>query len=251
MRSRKHPVNILNNNETSQTSSTLFEHFEELRRRLTKILISFLVTSLLVYISSKWWITTFVYHIKHTQVVLHTFSFTEMIQIYILIISFVALCFTLPIIFYQLWAFISPGLHRRERLFIYKYSILCTVLFFLGVGFAYIIGFPLIIKFSLTLSKIMYIQPMIGFNAYLHELIRWLFIFGIVFQLPVVCIGLVKIDLIDIKQLHQYRKYIYFTCFIIASILAPPDITLNLFLTLPLIILFELSLLLAKITTRH
>lgn len=251
MRWRKHPVNILNNSETNQTSSTLLEHFEELRRRLINILISFLITLPLVYISSKWWITTFVYHIKRTQVVLHTFSFTEMIQIYILIISFVTLCLVLPIIFYQLWAFISPGLHRRERFFIYKYSLLCTALFIIGVGFAYTIGFPLIIKFSLTLSKTMYIQPMIGFNAYLHELIRWLFIFGVVFQLPIFCMGLVKMDVIDIKQLHQYRKYIYFTCFIIASILAPPDITLNLFLTLPLIILFEISILLTKITTRH
>ena len=174
-----------------------------------------------------------------------------MIQIYILIISFVSLCLILPMVFYQLWAFISLGLHRHERFFIYKYSLLCTTLFIIGVVFAYIIGFPLIVKFSLTLSKTMYIQPVIGFNAYLHELIRWLFIFGVVFQLPVVCIGLVKIDLIDIKQLHQYRKYIYFICFIIASILAPPDITLNLFLTLPLIILFEISVLLAKATTRR
>ena len=62
-----------------------------------------------------------------------------MIQIYILIISFVTLCLVLPIIFYQLWAFISPGLHRRERLFIYKYSLLCTALFIIGVGFAYTI----------------------------------------------------------------------------------------------------------------
>ena len=69
----EHPVNILNNSETNQTSSTLLEHFEELRRRLTNILISFLISLPLVYISSKWWITTFVYHIKRTQVVLHTF----------------------------------------------------------------------------------------------------------------------------------------------------------------------------------
>ena len=157
-----------------------------------------------------------------------------MIQIYVMIIFFVALCLIVPFVFYQLWAFIAPGLHQNERLFIYRYSIWCAGLFILGVLFAFYIGFPLVINFSLNLSEMLHI--------------RLLFVFGILFQLPTLFMGLARFDLIDVHQLGKYRKYIYFGCFVAASIIAPPDITLNLLLTLPIILLFEFSMFIAKIT---
>ena len=72
--------------------------------------------------------------------------------------------------------------------------------------------------------------------------------FGVLFQLPTLFMGLAKFDLIDVNELKHYRKYIYFGCFVVASIIAPPDITLNLLLTLPLIILFEFSMFIARIS---
>lgn len=244
------PVKNLSNNEINQNSSTLLEHFDELRSRIVKVFIAFIISVVIVYISSHWWMKPFIHYIKRAHVTLHAFSFTEMIQIYVMIIFFVALCLIIPIIFYQLWAFIAPGLHPHERVFIYKYSIWCALLFIIGVVFAFFIGFPLIINFSINLSVILSIQPVIGFKAYLHELIRWLLVFGLLFQLPTLFMGLAKFDLIDIKELKKYRKYIYFGCFVVASIIAPPDLMLNLLLTLPLIILFEFSMLIAKITHR-
>ena len=74
--------------------------------------------------------------------------------------------------------------------------------------------------------------------------------FGVLFQLPTLFMGLAKFDLIDVNELKHYRKYIYFGCFVVASIIAPPDITLNLLLTLPLIILFEFSMFIARISQR-
>ncbi|MDO0994252.1 twin-arginine translocase subunit TatC [Staphylococcus borealis] len=244
------PVKNQNNNENIQNSNTLLGHFDELRARLVKVFIAFIVATIIVYISSHWWMKPFIHYIKRAHVTLHAFSFTEMIQIYIMIIFFVALCLIIPIVFYQLWAFIAPGLHAYERGFIIKYSLWCALLFIIGVAFAFFIGFPLIINFSLTLSAILSIEPVIGFKAYLHELIRWLLIFGILFQLPTLFMGLAKFDLIDVKALKHYRKYIYFGCFVIASIIAPPDITLNLLLTLPLIILFKFSMLIARLSHR-
>ncbi|SHC95428.1 Sec-independent periplasmic protein translocase [Staphylococcus argenteus] len=76
---------------------------------------------------------------------LHAFSFTEMIQIYVMIIFFIAFCLISPIMFYQLWAFVAPGLHDNERQFIYKYSLFSVLLFSFGVAFAFYIGFPMII----------------------------------------------------------------------------------------------------------
>ncbi|WP_228865479.1 twin-arginine translocase subunit TatC [Staphylococcus lugdunensis] len=224
------------------------EHIDELRRRFVRIIIAFLVSTIIVYASSHWWINPFINYIKRSNVTLHAFSFTEMIQIYVMIIFFVALCLIVPFVFYQLWAFIAPGLHQNERRFIYRYSIWCAGLFILGVLFAFYIGFPLVINFSLNLSEMLHIDPTIGFKSYLGELIRWLFVFGILFQLPTLFMGLARFDLIDVHQLGKYRKYIYFGCFVAASIIAPPDITLNLLLTLPIILLFEFSMFIAKIT---
>ena len=195
-------------------------HFSELRHRLVKILLSFVITVIVVYVSSFWWMTPFITYITRAHVSLHAFSFTEMIQIYVMIIFFIAFCFISPVMFYQLWAFIAPGLHNNER------------------------------QFALKLSLTLNISPVIGFKAYLVELIRWLFSFGILFQLPILFIGLAKFGLIDTTSLKHYRKYIYFACFVLASIIAPPDITLNILLTLPLILLFEFSMFIVKFTCR-
>ncbi|WP_226386220.1 twin-arginine translocase subunit TatC [Staphylococcus sp. Marseille-Q1834] len=245
------PVKSQNNNENNQNNSTLLEHFDKLRTRIVRVFIAFIISTIIVYISSHWWMKPFIHYIKRAHVTLHAFSFTEMIQIYIMIIFFVALCLIMPFIFYYLWAFIAPGLHPHERRFIYKYSIWCAVLFIIGVAFAFFIVFPLVINFSLTLSTVLSIQPVIGFQAYLHELIRWLLIFGVLFQLPTLFLGLAKLDLVDVNELKTYRKYVYFGCFVAASIVAPPDLTLNLLLTLPLIILFEFSMIIAKVTQRN
>ncbi|HHM3337230.1 TPA: twin-arginine translocase subunit TatC [Staphylococcus aureus] len=225
-------------------------HFSELRHRLVKILLSFVITVIVVYVSSFWWMTPFITYITRAHVSLHAFSFTEMIQIYVMIIFFIAFCFISPVMFYQLWAFIAPGLHNNERQFIYKYSFFSVLLFCAGVAFAFYVGFPMIIQFALKLSLTLNISPVIGFKAYLIELIRWLFTFGLLFQLPILFMGLAKFGLIDTTSLKHYRKYINFACFVLASIIAPPDLTLNILLTLPLILLFEFSMFIVKFTCR-
>lgn len=221
-----------------------------MRHRLVVIFIAFIISVIIVYISSHWWIQSLIRYIKRAHVKLHTFSFTETIQIYVMIIFTVAICIIIPIIFYQLWSFVAPGLHAYERQFIYKYSFFCAILFISGVAFAFFIGFPMIINFSENLSHLLSIDQVIGFKAYLGELIRWLLVFGFIFQLPILFMGLAHFGLIDVTQLGRYRKYVYFACFVAASIIAPPDLILNLVLTLPLIILFEISMFIAKITSR-
>ena len=181
---------------------------------------------------------------------LHAFSFTEMIQIYVMIIFFIAFCFISPVMFYQLWAFIAPGLHNNERQFIYKYSF-SACYYSVLCRFCILCWFPMIIQFALKLSLTLNISPVIGFKAYLIELIRWLFTFGILFHYQYYLWVLQNSDLIDTYSLKHYRKYIYFACFVLASIIAPPDITLNILLTLPLILLFEFSMFIVKFTSRN
>ena len=180
--------------------------------------------------------TPFITYITRAHVSLHAFSFTEMIQIYVMIIFFIAFCFISPVMFYQLWAFIAPGLHNNERQFIYKYSFFSVLLFCAGVAFAFYVGFPIIIQFALKLSLTLNISPVI--EAYLVELIRWLFTFGILFQLPILFIGLAKFGLIDITSLKHYRKYIYFACFVLASIIATTRFNIKYITYIATILLF-------------
>ena len=93
------PVKNQNNNENTLNRNTLLGHFVELRSRLVKVFIAFIVATIIVYVSSHWWMKPFIHYIKRAHVTLHAFSFTEMIQIYIMIIFFVALCLIIPIVF--------------------------------------------------------------------------------------------------------------------------------------------------------
>ncbi|EIZ4622539.1 twin-arginine translocase subunit TatC [Staphylococcus pseudintermedius] len=219
-----------------------------MRARLIKIGMTFGLVLIVVYISSHWWIQPFIHAIAQNGVQLHAFSFTEMIQIYIMIILFCTLCIVSPVVFYQLWAFIAPGLKDIERQFVYKYSLISVLLFLIGIALAYWLIFPLIIQFSFNLSQLMSIDPVIGFKQYLTELLRWLLFFGVIFQLPILFIGLAKFELIDATMLRPYRKYVYFGCFVLASLIAPPDVMLNILLSFPLILLFELSMFIIRFT---
>ena len=171
-----------------------------MRHRLVVIFIAFIISVIIVYISSHWWIQSLIRYIKRAHVTLHTFSFTETIQIYVMIIFTVAICIIIPIIFYQLWSFVAPGLHAYERQFIYKYSFSVQFIYFRGC-LCLFIGFPMIINFSENLSHLLSIDQVIGFKAYLGELIRWLLVFGFIFQLPILFMGLAHFGLIDVTQL--------------------------------------------------
>ena len=166
-----------------------------------------------------------------------------------MIIFTVAICIIIPIIFINSGHLLHQVyMHMNDSLYI-NTVFLCNFIYFRGC-LCLFIGFPMIINFSENLSHLLSIDQVIGFKAYLGELIRWLLVFGFIFQLPILFMGLAHFGLIDVTQLGRYRKYVYFACFVAASIIAPPDLILNLVLTLPLIILFEISMFIAKITSR-
>ncbi|MGV1143618.1 twin-arginine translocase subunit TatC [Staphylococcus aureus] len=152
--------------------------------------------------------------------------------------------------FYQLWAFIAPGLHNNERQFIYKYSFFSVLLFCAGlVAFFISVGFPIIIQFALKLSLTLNISPVIGFKAYFVELIRWLFTFGILFQLPILFIHC-KIRSYRYHIIEALLKIYLFRLLCAGKYHCTTDLTLNILLTLPLILLFEFSMFIVKFTCR-
>lgn len=158
----------------------------------------------------------------------------------------IALILTFPVLLYQLWAFISPGLYEKERRVTLSYIPLSVALFLLGISFSYFILFPFVIDFMGRLSNDLNIQQMIGINEYFRFLLQLTLPFGLLFQLPVVIMFLTRLGIINPAFLAKVRKYAYFVLLVIAAIITPPEIVSHLMVTIPLFILYEISIIVSR-----
>jgi len=152
---------------------------------------------------------------------------------------------TAPITFYQVWAFVAPGLYRRERRAFAGYFTASLLLLFAGAAFAFYAVFPLIFEFFLGFSNDT-IQAMPAVKEYLSLVLKLLFAFGLSFQIPIVVMILVRLDLVQLSTLTAQRRYVIVWAFIVAAILTPPDIISQTLLALPMLMLYEAGLVLAR-----
>jgi sec-independent protein translocase protein TatC len=154
-----------------------------------------------------------------------------------------------PFLFYQLWLFIAPGLYQHEKKYVIPFVFCSSILFVGGALFGYFIVFPLGFRFFLGFAN-EYIQAMPSMNDYFSLAVRLLFGFGIVFELPVVIFFLSKIGIVTPELLRKKRKYALLLMFVVGAILTPPDIVSQVMMALPLIILYEVGIIVAKIGTK-
>ena len=171
---------------------------------------------------------------------------------YLKVSFFTAFSVTCPFILMQLWKFIAPGLYKHEKNAILPYLVLTPILFFLGGMLVYYLIMPLAIKFFLSfessgISTNLPIQLEAKVNEYLSLVMKLIFAFGISFQLPVVLSLLARIGLVDSSFLKQRRKYVVVIIFAAAALLTPPDPITQIGLAIPLLILYELSIISVKL----
>ena len=167
---------------------------------------------------------------------------------YLKVSFFAAFFVTCPYILIQIWKFIAPGLYKHEKIAIIPYLVLTPILFFLGGILVYYLIMPLAIKFFLSfestgLSTGLPIQLEAKVNEYLSLVMKLIFAFGISFQLPVVLSLLARVGIVNSKFLKDRRKYVVVMIFATAAILTPPDPITQIGLAIPLLILYELSIL--------
>ncbi|MBI4395277.1 MAG: twin-arginine translocase subunit TatC, partial [Candidatus Omnitrophica bacterium] len=149
---------------------------------------------------------------------------------------------SLPVIFTQLWQFASPGLYPNEKRIVTILIGSSTILFLIGVLFAYFVAVPLGLRFFLNF-KSSALTPLISLDSYFSFLISFLIAFGIMFDLPVLLIGLIWLGVVKTEFLARQRKLIIIFLFILAAILTPTaDVVTQCLLAIPLWLLFELSL---------
>jgi len=161
------------------------------------------------------------------------------------LVLFAALLVTMPYLFYEVWMFMSPGLYKNEKSFVMPLMATTVILFTTGIAFAYFIVCPIIFKFFIA-SAPNSIQVMTDISQYLNFIIKLVFAFGVAFEIPIATFLLIKSSIVKKESLVKSRPYLIILFFVIGMLLTPPDIFSQLFLALPMWILFELGLLLSS-----
>ena len=156
-----------------------------------------------------------------------------------------------PYVIYQFWRFISPGLHNEERKYSKGFIFVTSFLFFLGVLFGYYIVTPLSINFlgSYTVSE--QISNEIDISSYIGLVRSSAIASGLIFELPVIIYFLTKVGLVTPKILKKYRKFALVIVLILSAVITPPDITSQIIVAIPILILYQVSIYISKVTVRN
>jgi sec-independent protein translocase protein TatC len=156
----------------------------------------------------------------------------------------------LPVVLYQAWAFVAPGLYAHEKRLVMPLVVSSTILFFIGVAFCYFFVFGQVFKFIQSFApKSITAAPDI--EAYLSFVLTMFIAFGLAFEVPIVVIVLARMGLVTIEKLKAFRSYFIVLAFIIAAIVTPPDVVSQLALAIPMVILYEIGIWAAQIFLKH
>ncbi|MBO2537169.1 MULTISPECIES: twin-arginine translocase subunit TatC [Rummeliibacillus] len=234
----------------NNTELTVVEHIEELRKRLYIVAVFFIIAVIGSFFLAEPLIHFLQFSNEAKTLQLHAFKITDPVKIYFQVIFILATIMTSPVILYQLWAFISPGLYVRERRATLRYIPYIVLLFIGGILFSYEILFPYIINFMAKMSTQLDVQQTIGINEYFQFLIQITLPFGIVFELPMVVLFLTRLGIITPQMLKKVRKYAYFILLVVADLITPTDVVSLFIVAIPLCILYEISIIISRIGYR-
>lgn len=157
----------------------------------------------------------------------------------------VAFVIALPIVLYQAWAFVAPGLYSHEKRFVLPVVLATTLLFLLGMAFCYFFVFNTVFKFISEVSPAS-ITPAPDIEQYLSFVLTMFVAFGTTFEVPIVVVLLVRFGVVSLQKLKDMRPYAIVGAFVIAAVVTPPDVTSQVMLAIPMCLLYELGLLAAR-----
>lgn len=163
---------------------------------------------------------------------------------------FVAAFIAMPYILYQIWSFVAPGLYKKEKKIAIPVLVSSITLFYVGVAFAYFVVLKGVLKFFITFAP-QNVLPMTDIASYLSFAMKLFMVFGLTFEIPIVTVLLILVGVVSIQSLADKRRYIIVACFAVAAIVTPPDGVSMLMLAIPMWLLFELGLLLARLLVKE
>lgn len=162
----------------------------------------------------------------------------------------VAFVFALPVILFQIWGFVAPGLYAHEKRLALPLVVASYVLFLIGVTFCYFFVFGQVFKFIGSFSP-KSITPAPDIEAYLSFVMTMFLAFGVSFEVPVVLVVLVKFGIVSIEKLKEWRSYFIVLAFIVAAVVTPPDVVSQLALAIPMCLLYEVGIWAAQLFIKH
>jgi len=234
--------------ETNQSSYTLFDHLLELRTRLLRSVLGVLI----VFCSLAYFAQDLYQYLalpllstmpEGTQMIATDVAspFFAPFKLTIVLSMFIAM----PYILFQIWSFIAPGLYRNEKRLIIPLMVGSTVLFYGGIAFAYFAVFPVVFSFFNSVAP-EGVTIATDISSYLDFVLKLFFAFGAAFEIPIVIILLCWTGVTDTESLRKKRPYVIVGAFFVGMLLTPPDIISQTMLAVPMLLLFEIGLILAS-----
>jgi sec-independent protein translocase protein TatC len=222
----------------------LVDHLEELRKRIIISALAFIVFFIVgfIYVEDiyKWFV-------GNTKLLV--LGPSDIMWIYFMLAGVVAAAGTIPVLAFQIWLFVRPALRPNERKITVTYVPALFILFVLGLAFGYFVIFPMVLNFLVNIGQDMFVTNFTA-ERYFSFILNMTLPFGVLFELPVVVMFLTSLGIINPFVLSKIRKYAYFVLVIIAVVITPPDFMSDFVVTLPLLLLYEVSINLSKFVYR-
>ncbi|HSB40474.1 MAG TPA: twin-arginine translocase subunit TatC [Methylomirabilota bacterium] len=231
-----------------QGKMSFFEHLAELR---TRIIWSLVPAGVGLFVALYFTSPVMRWLSRHLKAELVFTTPTEAFWTYMKVAMIMGLFIAMPVILWNVWAFVAPGLHKHERKYAAPFVIVGSLLFISGGAFALFVIVPFAITFLVSFGQEQGLKPMITVSSYIDFILKFTLAFGVVFELPVVITLLSMIGVVTPQFLSKNRKYAILINFIIAAILTPtPDIVNQSLMAGPLIILYEVGIICARVFGR-
>jgi sec-independent protein translocase protein TatC len=233
---------------TQEPQETFISHLVELRSRLIRALIAVAIVFICLFPWSKDLYALLAQPLLAALPKGGQMIATDVVGVFLVpmkVTLLVAFLIALPFVLYQIWAFIAPGLYAHEKKLVLPLVVASFLLFLTGMAFAYFVVFPTVFKFMSSIAP-QGVAWMTDIEKYLGFVLSSFLAFGITFEVPVVVIVLVRMGVVILDKLRSSRPYVIVGAFVVGAIFTPPDVLSQLMLAVPLWLLFELGLLLAR-----
>ena len=225
----------------------IMEHLDELRKRLITSVVAFFIFLCASFFFVKDIYLFFTRNLDNQLIVLGP---SDVIWIYFTIASIIAIAFTIPVFAIQIWLFVKPALKKHEQKIALLYVPALFILFIVGLAFGYFVIFPIVLNFLVELgSEAMDISFTV--DRYFKFIINMSLPFGVLFELPIVMMFLTSLGILNPYVMAKIRKYAYFVLIVIAIIITPPEFMSDFIVSVPLLLLYEISISLSKIVYKR